>query len=85
MNIYGPRQDMKSVYTSIIMKLLDRIEEGHPPIVFGDGSQTYDFIYVEDAARANIVAAKASVTDRCYNVGRGEGTSVTSLVELLSP
>ena len=83
MNIYGPRQDMKSVYTSVIMKVLDRIDEGRPPIVFGDGSQTYDFIYVEDAARANVAAAKAAVTDRCYNVGRGEGTTIKSLVELL--
>lgn len=83
MNIYGPRQDMKSVYTSVIMKVLDRIEEGKAPIVYGDGSQTYDFLYVEDAARANIAAAKATATDRCYNIGRGEGTSVKSLVEML--
>jgi len=83
MNVYGPRQDMKSVYTSVIMKVLDRIDQGLPPIVYGDGSQTYDFVCVGDVALANVLAAKAEVTDRCYNVGRGIGTSVRELVELL--
>jgi len=83
MNVYGPRQDMKSVYTSVIMKVLDRIDQGLSPIVYGDGSQTYDFVYVEDVALANCLAAKADATDRCYNVGRGIGTSVRELVELL--
>lgn len=83
MNVYGPRQDMKSVYTSVIMKVLDRIDEGLRPIVYGDGSQTYDFVYVEDIARANVLAGKGDVSDRCYNVGRGVGTTVRELVERL--
>jgi UDP-glucose 4-epimerase len=81
MNVYGPRQDERGAYTSVIMKVLDRIGQGHRPIVFGDGSQTYDFVYVTDVARANVLAAKSDVTDRCYNVGRGVGTSVRELVE----
>ncbi len=83
MNVYGPRQDMKSVYTSVIMKVLDRIDQGLSPIVYGDGSQTYDFVYVGDVALANVLAAKAEVADRCYNVGRGIGTSGRELAELL--
>jgi UDP-glucose 4-epimerase len=83
MNVYGPRQDMKSVYTTVIMKVLDRVGQGLRPIVYGDGSQTYDFVYVEDIARANVLAARSDVSDRCYNVGRGIGTTVRELVERL--
>ncbi len=83
MNVYGPRQDARGVYTSVIMKVLDRIDRGLAPIVYGDGSQTYDFVYVEDVARANVLAAKSDATDRFYNVGCGIGTSVRELVELL--
>jgi UDP-glucose 4-epimerase len=84
MNVYGPRQDERGAYTSVIMKVLERIGHAQRPLVFGDGSQTYDFISVTDVARANVLAAKADVTDRCYNVGRGFGTTVRDLVgELL--
>src|SRR5262249_53282224 len=83
MNVYGPRQDEKSVYTSVIMKVLERIDGGSSPVVYGDGSQTYDFVYVEDVARANVAAAKADAVDACYNVGRGVGTTVRELVERL--
>ena len=74
---------MKSVYTTVIMKVLDRVDQGLRPIVYGDGSQTYDFVYVEDIARANVLAARSDVSDRCYNVGRGIGTTVRELVERL--
>jgi UDP-glucose 4-epimerase len=84
MNVYGPRQDERGAYTSVIMKVLERIGHAQRPLVYGDGSQTYDFISVTDVARANVLAAKADVTDRCYNVGRGVGTTVRDLVgELL--
>jgi UDP-glucose 4-epimerase len=84
MNVYGQGQDERGAYTSVIMKVLDRIGRGERPIVFGDGSQTYDFIHVTDVARANILAAKSDATDGCYNVGRGVGTAVRELVgELL--
>jgi len=84
MNVYGQGQDERGAYTSVIMKVLDRIGRGERPIVFGDGSQTYDFIHVTDVARANILAAKSDATDGCYNVGRGVGTTVRELVgELL--
>src|SRR6266545_4073794 len=56
MNVYGPRMDYLGTYVSVIMKVLDRIDEGRPPVIFGDGSQAYDFIHVEDVARANLLA-----------------------------
>jgi UDP-glucose 4-epimerase len=83
MNVYGPRQDYKGAYIAVMHKVLDRIDKGEPPIVYGDGSQTYDFIHVGDVARANILAMQADGAGECYNVGRGIGTSIKELTELL--
>jgi len=83
MNVYGPRQDYKGTYTAVMMKILDRLDEGNPPLVFGDGSQSYDFIYVEDVAEANLCAMKAETEDEFYNVGRGVKTSIKELAELI--
>jgi len=83
MNVYGPRQDHRGVYTSVIMKVLDRLDQGLPPIVFGDGSQCYDFIHVTDVARANVCALKSDATDQFLNVGAGIRTSVKELVEIM--
>ena len=73
MNVYGPRQDYKGAYTAVMHKILDRIESGQQPLVFGDGSQQYDFIHVNDVARANILAMQSDSSGECYNVGRGIG------------
>ncbi|HYO90271.1 MAG TPA: NAD-dependent epimerase/dehydratase family protein, partial [Pyrinomonadaceae bacterium] len=67
MNIYGPRMDYEGTYVSVIMKVLDRIFDGQPPVIYGDGTQTYDFIYVEDVARANILGMKAECADEFFN------------------
>lgn len=83
MNVYGPRQDYKGAYIAVMHRILDRLESGQSPQVYGDGSQQYDFVAVEDVARANICAMKAEVTGKCYNVGRGIGTSIKELTELL--
>jgi UDP-glucose 4-epimerase len=83
MNIYGPRMDYKGTYVSVIMKVLDRFDQGLPPIIFGDGSQSYDFIHVDDVARANILALKSDVTDEFFNIGMGVKTSINELVHLL--
>lgn len=83
MNVYGPRQDYKGAYVAVFMKMLDRIDQGLCPIVYGDGSQSYDFIYVSDSARANILALKSDVTDKFYNVGSGLKTSVKELCHIL--
>lgn len=83
MNVYGPRQDYKGAYITVIMNILDRLDAGTPPIIYGDGSQSYDFIYIDDAARANIAALKADTVDQFYNVGKGKKTSVKEICELL--
>jgi UDP-glucose 4-epimerase len=83
MNVYGPRQDYHGAYTAVMHKILDRIEAGEQPMVYGDGSQMYDFVHVSDCARANVLAMQAGVTGECYNVGRGIGTSIKELSELL--
>ena len=81
MNVYGARQDYKGTYIAVIMKILDRLEKGLPPMVYGDGSQSYDFIYVRDIARANICAMKSTATNEFYNVGSGTQTSIKELAE----
>ena len=83
MNVYGPRQDYKGTYIAVIMRILDNLDEGKPPVIYGDGSQSYDFIYVEDAAYANICALKSDVSDEFYNVGTGIKTSVKQLTEMI--
>jgi UDP-glucose 4-epimerase len=83
MNVYGPRQDYKGTYVAVMMKILDRIDNGLQPVVYGDGSQAYDFIHVRDIARANVCALKSNATDRFYNVGTGLKTSIKELCELL--
>lgn len=83
MNVYGPKQDYKGAYIAVMMKILDNIDNGKQPVVYGDGSQQYDFIYVEDIARANICAMKSDATGSCYNVGRGIGTSIKELCDVL--
>jgi UDP-glucose 4-epimerase len=83
MNVYGPRQDYKGTYIAVIMKILDRIDQGLRPIVYGDGSQSYDFIYVGDVAKANIFALKSNANDRFYNVGSGIQTSIKEVCQLL--
>ena len=83
MNIYGPRMDYQGTYVSVIMKVLDRIDQGLPPIIFGDGSQAYDFIHVEDVARANLLALQSDASDEFFNIGMGVETTIRELVELL--
>jgi len=80
MNIYGPRMDYKGTYVSVIMKVLDRIAEGKRPVIFGDGSQSYDFVYVGDVARANLMGMKSEVADQFFNVGIGVRTTINELV-----
>jgi UDP-glucose 4-epimerase len=81
MNVYGPRQDYRGAYIAVIMKMLDAIDRGEPLVVYGDGSQAYDFVYVGDCADANVCAMKAETVDRFYNVGTGIRTSVRELAE----
>ena len=83
MNAYGPHQNQDSVYSGVIPIMLNKIDSGEPPQINGDGSQAYDFIYVEDIARANVQALKSSQTDQFYNVGTGVQTSVKQLCDTI--
>ena len=82
-NVYGPRMDVHGVYTEVLIRWMERIEAGLPPIILGDGLQTMDFVHVHDIARANILAAKAPVTDEVFNVASGIETSLNELAEML--
>jgi UDP-glucose 4-epimerase len=83
MNVYGPRQDYKGTYIAVMMKILDNLDKGLSPVVYGDGTQAYDFISVEDTARSNVCALKSDVPFGFYNVGRGIKNSIKELAELL--
>lgn len=83
MNVYGPHQDQTAAYTGVVPIMLNKIEANEPPIINGDGSQAYDFIYVEDVARCNVDALKSDVNFGMYNVGTEVQTSIKELCELI--
>ena len=82
-NVYGPRMDLYGAYTEVFIRWMESIAAGQPPVIFGDGTQTMDFIYVEDVARANILAAQAEVSDEVCNVASGVETSLSELANTL--
>jgi UDP-glucose 4-epimerase len=82
-NVYGPRMDVHGLYTEVLVRWMERIAAGEPPLILGDGSQTMDFVYIGDVARANLLAARSAATDAVFNVARGEETSLLQLAELL--
>jgi UDP-glucose 4-epimerase len=82
-NVYGPRMDLDGVYTEVLIRWLDAIEAGRPPRIFGDGLQSMDFVFVEDIARANLMALESSVTDEVFNVGTGVQTNLNQLCTML--
>jgi UDP-glucose 4-epimerase len=82
-NIYGPRMDLDGVYTEVLIRWMDAIEAGQPPKIFGDGSQSMDFVFVEDVARANVAGLVSDVTDEVFNVGMGVQTTLNELCHLL--
>jgi UDP-glucose 4-epimerase len=82
-NVYGPRMDVHGAYTEVLIRWMERIEAQQPPIIFGDGAQTMDFVYAEDIARANVLAAQAAVTDEVFNVASGVETSLDDLAKAL--
>ncbi|MBE9189324.1 NAD-dependent epimerase/dehydratase family protein [Gloeocapsopsis crepidinum LEGE 06123] len=83
-NVYGPRMDIYGVYTEVLIRWMERIIAGQPPLIFGDGKQTMDFVYIEDIARANILAAKADVTDEVFNIASGVESSLNDLAYSLA-
>jgi UDP-glucose 4-epimerase len=83
MNVYGPHQDQTAAYTGVVPIMLNKIAANEPPLINGDGSQAYDFIYVEDVARCNIYALKSNVNFGMYNVGTEVQTSIKELCDLI--
>ena len=83
-NVYGPRMDIHGRYTEVMIRWMELLEAGKPPLVLGDGSQTMDFVYVEDVARANVLALAADVSDDVFNIASGVETSLNELARLLA-
>lgn len=82
-NVYGPRMDVHGLYTEVLVRWMERIADGKPPLIFGDGQQTMDFVCVPDIARANILAAQSDVVEGTYNIASGTETSLLELAEAL--
>lgn len=82
-NVYGPRMDVFGKYTEVLIRWMERIAAGQPPLIFGDGLQTMDFVHARDIARANICAALAPVSDRVYNIASNSETSLRDLAAAL--
>ena len=83
MNVYGPGQDQHAVYSGVVPIMLNKIEANEQPVINGDGSQAYDFIYVEDVAKANIAALQSEVDCAYYNVGTEVQTSIKTLCDTI--
>jgi len=82
-NVYGPRMDVHGLYTEVLVRWMERIVDGQPPLIFGDGRQTMDFAYTTDIARANVLAAASDLREGVYNIACGTETSLLELAETL--
>jgi len=82
-NVYGPRMDVHGKYTEVLVRWMERIDAGQPPLILGDGRQTMDFVYIDDVARANVLALLSPVGDRVFNVASGVETSLLELAQAL--
>jgi len=82
-NVYGPRMDVHGLYTEVLVRWMERIMDGQPPLIFGDGLQTMDFIHTADVARANVLAAGSDIAEGIYNVASGMETSLLEIAEAL--
>jgi UDP-glucose 4-epimerase len=83
-NVYGPRMDIHGKYTEVLIRWMERIDAGEPPLIFGDGLQTMDFIYIDDIARANVLALQSDSVDDVFNVASGIETSLRGLAAALN-
>ena len=82
-NVYGPRMDVHGLYTEVLVRWMERIADGKPPLIFGDGQQTMDFVVTQDIARANILAARSDIVAGVYNIASGQETSLLELAQAL--
>ena len=83
-NVYGPRRDIHGKYTEVLIRWMERLEAGQSPLILGDGTQTMEFVYVEDIARANVLGLASDVSDEVFNVASGAETSLNDLAAALS-
>jgi UDP-glucose 4-epimerase len=83
MNVYGPGQDQTAAYTGVVPIMLNKIDANEAPVINGDGTQAYDFIYVEDVARCNVAALTSGTPFGFYNVGTGVQTSIRDLCDTI--
>jgi len=81
MNVYGPRQDYLGIYVAVIIKVIDRLQQNLSPEIIGDGTQAFDFVYVKDVCRANILAMKSEKSDQAYNISSGKQTTITDMTK----
>ena len=82
-NVYGPRMDVHGLYTEVLVRWMERIADGEPPLIFGDGLQTMDFVHTADVARANVLAAASDVSHGIYNIASGTETSLLEMAQTL--
>jgi len=82
-NVYGPRMDTHGAYTEVLIRWMERIDRGQPPLIFGDGTQSMDFVFVEDVARAFVLAAGSDAAGEVFNVASGTETTLKDLAETL--
>ena len=84
-NIFGPRQDPESQYAAVIPKFVTAVNEGQSPVVYGDGQQSRDFTYIDNAVQANLLAcdAPASATGLAYNVACGASATLLEVLDLI--
>lgn len=82
-NVYGPRMDIHGKYTEVLIRWMERIEAGQPPLILGDGKTSMDFIYIDDIARANVAGLKSEVSDEVFNVASGVETTLNELAQTL--
>jgi UDP-glucose 4-epimerase len=82
-NIYGPRMDVNGAYTEVLVRWMERIDHGLPPIVFGDGKESMDFVYIDDVVQANVLAASSTVSGEVFNVASGVEVTLDELARCL--
>jgi UDP-glucose 4-epimerase len=82
-NVYGPRMDVHGLYTEVLVRWMERIADGKPPLIFGSGAQTMDFVFTDDIARANLLAATSDSRDGVFNIASGQETSLLGLAQTL--
>jgi UDP-glucose 4-epimerase len=82
-NVYGPRMDIYGKYTEVLIRWIERIERGEPPLIFSDGEQTMDFVYIDDVAQSNILALQSDLNDHVFNAASRTETSLNELADAL--